>query len=130
MKISKQSRRDAKELFRSSQVDGVLDPGRVRQIVDQVLAHKPRGYVGTLAHFQRLIKLDLDRRAARIETVIPLDERAQNNLKVALAKRYGAGLDFTFAQNAGLIGGMRIKVGSDVYDGSIQSRLEQLKESI
>ena len=45
-----------------------------------------------------------------------------------LVKRYGAGLNFTFRQNPALIGGMRIQVGSDVYDGSIQSRLAQLEE--
>jgi len=28
-----------------------------------------------------------------------------------------------------LIGGLRIKVGSDVYDGSIQARLNRLAES-
>lgn len=128
MKISKQSRRDAKELFRAAQLNGVLDDTKVREVVDQVLAAKPRGYVSTLAHFQRLVKLDLDRRSARIETVVPLDDAQQNDVKQALLKRYGAGLNFSFGQNPALIGGMRIKVGSDVYDGSIQSRLAQLQE--
>ena len=128
MKISKQSRRDAKGLFRAAQVNGVLDESKARQIVDELLAQKPRGYLGALAHFQRLVKLDLDRRNARVETVIPLDEAAQNNVKAVLTSRYGAGLNFTFTQNPALIGGMRIKVGSDVYDGSIQSRLTQLQE--
>ena len=56
--------------------------------------------------------------------------REQSGVKAALAKRYGAGLNFTFAQNPALIGGMRIKVGSDVFDGSIQSRLAQLAGSL
>jgi F-type H+-transporting ATPase subunit delta len=75
-----------------------------------------------------LVKLDIDRRNARVESVIALDEAQQNNVKSALTKRYGAGLNFTFQQNPALIGGMRIQVGSDVYDGSIQSRLAQLQE--
>ena len=33
------------------------------------------------------------------------------------------------AQNPALLGGLRIKVGSDVYDGSVQGRLENLVES-
>lgn len=129
MKISKQSRRDAKQLFRAAQVNGILDETKVRQVVDELLAGKPRGYIGMLSHFQRLVKLDLERRNARIETVVPLDEAAQNNVRAALTKRYGAGLSFTFNQNPALIGGMRIQVGSDVYDGSIQSRLAQLQEA-
>ncbi len=128
MKISKQTRREAKDLFRAAQVNGVLDENKARQVVDEVLAAKPRSYVGVLTHFQRLVKLDLDRRNARIESVIALDDAQKNNVKATLIKRYGQGLSFTFALNPALIGGMRIKVGSDVYDGSIQTRLAQLEE--
>ena len=128
MKISKQARRDAKELFRATQVNGVLDEAKVRTAVDEVLRLKPRGYVGILSHFQRLVKLDIDRRSARVESVVPLDDAQQSGVKAALTKRYGAGLNFTFVQNPALIGGMRIKVGSDVFDGSIQSRLAQMQE--
>jgi F-type H+-transporting ATPase subunit delta len=128
MKSSKQSRRDAKELFRAAQVNDVLDEAKAMQVVDELLAGKPRGYEAALAHFQRLIRLDSERRSARVETVIPLDEAAQASVKASLTRRYGPGLDFKFAQNPALIGGMRIKVGSDVYDGSIQSRLAELQE--
>lgn len=128
MKISKQARREAKELFRAAQVNGVLDDAKARQAVDEVIRLKPRGYEGILSHFQRLVKLDIDRRSARVESVMPLDEAQQSSVKSALTHRYGAGLNFTFAQNPALIGGMRIKVGSDVFDGSIQARLAQLQE--
>ncbi len=128
MKISKQARREAKSLFRAAQSNGVLDEKRALQVVDAVLASKPRAYVAVLSHFQRLVKLDIDRRTAVVESVVALDEAQQNGVKSALAKRYGAGLNFSFAQNPALIGGMRIKVGSDVYDGSVQSRLAQLQE--
>ena len=128
MKGSKQSRRDAKELFRATQVNGVLDENKVRQVVDEVLKSKPRGYTAILDHFMRLVKLDLQRRSARVESVIALDDAQQSNVKSVLTKRYGTGLNFTFAQNPALIGGMRIKVGSDVFDGSIQARLAQLQE--
>lgn len=128
MKINKQARREAKGLFRAVQVNGLLDEAKARQAIDAVLAQKPRGYIGILSHFQRLVKLDFDRRSARIESVIALDDAQQNGVKAALSKRYGAGLNFTFAQNPALVGGMKIKVGSDVFDGSIQSRLAQLEE--
>ena len=129
MKITKQARRDAKEVFRAAQVNGLLDENKVRQIVDEVLMKKPRGYVAILTHFHRLVKLDIDRRTAHIETVIPLDQTQQNSVRSALTNRYGAGLTFSFTQNPALIGGMRIRVGSDVYDSSIQSRLAQLQEA-
>jgi F-type H+-transporting ATPase subunit delta len=45
-----------------------------------------------------------------------------------LVQEYGQGLNTTFAENPELIAGMRIRVGSDVYDGSVRSRLEALEQ--
>lgn len=129
MKISKLARREAKELFRSCLDNGLLDENRVRQAVQRVLAGKPRGYVAILSHFQRLVKLDIERRTARIESAAPLPQDLQAGVQTSLARVYGPGLNVSFTQNAALIGGMRIKVGSDVYDGSIQARLTALQES-
>lgn len=129
MKISKQARRDAKELFRSCRVNGLLDEGRVRQTVQQVIAQKPRRYFAILSHFQRLVRLDLDRRTARVESPVPLSEPQQALLSANLTRRYGPGLIHAFAQNPGLIGGLRVQVGSDVFDGSVRARLAALEES-
>jgi len=129
MKISKQARRDAKQLVQSYRVNGLLEDAKVRQAVQQVIAGKPRGYVAILSHFQRLVKLDLDRRAARIESAVPLTAAQQNDVTANLARRYGSGLNFLFSHNPALLGGIRVKVGSDVYDDSVQARLNFLRES-
>jgi len=127
--ISKQARREAQQLFRSCQVDGLLEGERVRRVVWQVIAEKPRGYLAILSHFKRLVKLDLERRSARIESAVPLTAELQASVENNLARLYGAGLNLSFAQNPALIGGLRIKVGSDVYDSTVQGRLAALQES-
>ena len=129
MRISKQARRDAKRLFRACLVNGLLDQARVRDGVQRVVAAKPRGYIGILSHFQRLVKLELDRRSARVESAVPLGADLQAGVQTNMGRLYGPGLSFAFSHNPGLIGGVRIKVGSDVYDGSIQARLNALAES-
>jgi F-type H+-transporting ATPase subunit delta len=129
MRSSKLTRREAKDLFRSCVVNGLLDEARVRQAVQQVIAAKPRGYVAILSHFQRLVRLDLARRNARIESAVPLSPTLQDSVQASLTRVYGPGLNTAFVQNPSLIGGMRIQVGSDVYDGSIQARLTALQES-
>jgi F-type H+-transporting ATPase subunit delta len=129
MKISKQARRDAKQMFRLSHVDGLLDENRVRQVVKQVLQGKPRGYLGILTHFERLVRLDVDRRTARVESAAALAPDVQADIQARLERAYGPGLNISFALNPGLIGGIRIKVGSDVFDGSVQARLTALQES-
>ena len=45
-----------------------------------------------------------------------------------LARKYGPGLTVSFNQNTDLIGGLRVQVGSDVYDGSIRARLAELAD--
>jgi F-type H+-transporting ATPase subunit delta len=129
MKISKQARRDAKRLFRGCLVAGVLDEDRARQAVEEVIARKPRGYLGVLSHFHRLVKLDLERRSARVESAAPLPPELQNRVREQLDRLYGAGLTTVFREQPALIGGLRVKVGSDVYDGSVQARLNALAES-
>jgi F-type H+-transporting ATPase subunit delta len=129
MKISKQARHSAKVLFRSCLVGGALDENRVRETVRLIIAQKPRGYVGILDHFQRLVKLELDRRTATVESAVPLSAELSASVQNNLNRVYGSGLTVSFRQEPSLIGGLRVRVGSDVYDGSIRARLNALRES-
>ena len=129
MKISKQVRRDAKQLFTSCKVNGLLDENRVRQAVSLVAARKPRSYVAILSHFQHLVKLDLDRRTARVESAVAMPDALKSSVTANLTRRYGPGLDISFGVNPQLVGGLRVKVGSDVFDGSVRARLNALEES-
>lgn len=128
MKIPKQARREAKALFRACQVDGLLDENRVRQAVQQVIAKKPRGYLAVLSQFARLVKLDLQRRAGRVESATALNPDLQSGIRTSLARHYGPHLNLSFGQNPALIAGLRVQVGSDVYDGSVAGRLKRLQE--
>lgn len=129
MKISKQARRDAKSLFVTCRVQGLLDEARVRIAVREVVDKKPRGYVAVLHHFHRLVRLEIARRSARVESATPLSPALRESIQQNLARKYGAGLGVEYAQNASLVGGLRVQVGSDVYDGSVASRLALLQES-
>jgi F-type H+-transporting ATPase subunit delta len=129
MKITKQARHEARQLFRSCLVNGLLDDNRVRQTVRLVIERKPRGFLPILSQFERLVKLDVARRTARIESATPLTPAFQAQLQADLTRNYGAGLNFFFTENPALLGGTRIQVGGDVYNGSVQARLTALQES-
>lgn len=129
MKLTKQARRDAKQLFRGCLVNGLLDEDRVRQTVSAVIARKPRGFVAILSHFQRLVKLDLERRTARVESAEAVSDSLKTSVAANLTQRYGRGLTVTFGVSPDLIGGLRVQVGSDVFDGSIRARLNALESS-
>lgn len=98
-------------------------------MVQQIVASKPRGYMGILTYFRRLVKLDRARHTAKVESAISLPADVKAGVENDLARQYGEGLRTSFAENPTLIGGMRIQVGSDVYDASVRSRLVALEES-
>jgi F-type H+-transporting ATPase subunit delta len=106
-----------------------LDESLVRETVKTVIAKKPRGYVGILSHFQRLVRLDVERRSALVESATPLSEALTKSVKANLAQRYGQGVSVQFAVNPSLIGGLRVQVGSDVFDGSVKARLDELENN-
>jgi F-type H+-transporting ATPase subunit delta len=129
MKISKQALREARQLFRSCRPGGLLDENRVRQTVALLAEKKPRGYVEILARLHRLVQLDLEQRAARVQSAMPLDADLQAQVADRLKSLYGDGLNLVFEQDSTLIGGLRIQVGSDLYDGSVRTKLERLEQS-
>ncbi len=129
MKINKRAKREAKELFRFCLVNSLLDENRVRHVVQHVVAAGHRDCLAILSHFGRLVKLDLARHTATIESATPLPADLQAAIEAGLTRRYGPGLTTAFAHRPALIGGTRIQVGSDVYDGSVRAALAALKES-
>jgi len=129
MKISKQAQRDARQLFRVCLVNGWLDEGRVRQVVALLAEKKPRGYVEILARLHRLVKLAQAGRTAKIESAVEVAPDLQAEIRANLEKRYGAGLAVSYVTNPALLGGLRVQVGSDLYDGSVKKRLETLEQS-
>jgi F-type H+-transporting ATPase subunit delta len=128
MKTGKQARREATQLFRLCLSKGLLDEERAKRVVRRFATARPRGYVVTLAHFRRLVALDRARHSAKVESAQRLTTDIQARVQAGLLHEYGQGLKLAFAENPGLIGGMRIQVGSDVYDGTIRSRLAALEQ--
>jgi F-type H+-transporting ATPase subunit delta len=129
MKTVKQVKREARRLFRWCLVNGSLDEGRVRRVVESILATKRRGYLALANHFDRLVRLDRFRHTAEIESAAPLSPDIQASVAASLARIYGPEINSSFAERPELIGGVRIRVASDIYDGSIKAGLAALEQS-
>jgi F-type H+-transporting ATPase subunit delta len=127
MSSTKQAKRDAKQLFRLCFVSGSLDEGRVRVAVRRVAESRNRKRYKFLSHFQRLVKLNNARHTATVENAAPLSADMQARIQAGLVHIYGSELSTTFTHNPELIGGMRIEVGSDVYDSSVKARLSAIQ---
>jgi len=130
MKINKEIRRLSREMLRASFTDGQLDHGRIASLVESLIARKPRNYIAVLKNYRHLLRLEVEKRRARVETASELDSEAGSKLVANLKKKYGNDLATEFMVNPQLLGGMRIQVGSDVWDGTVRGRLERLQQQL
>ena len=130
MKINKETRQLSRQLLRSSFTEGQLDGERVKRVVKSLIEQKPRNYIKVLDAYKRLLRLEVEKRSATIESAAALTAEAAAQLTQNLKRKYGAGLATQFVVNPDLLGGMRIRVGSDVWDSSVQNRLQRLQQQL
>ncbi|HWB57996.1 MAG TPA: F0F1 ATP synthase subunit delta, partial [Chthoniobacteraceae bacterium] len=83
-------------------------------------------YIDILKQYQRLVRLEAAKSHAVIESAAPLDPQAGAKILGDLRTRHGGDLTSEFKVKPELIGGLRIKIGSDVWDGSVRHRLDRL----
>ena len=130
MKISKEARKVSRQLFRASFTNGQLDEAKASESLARLIASKPRNLHGTLSQFQRLLRLEVQKRHALVESATPLTPDLGAEVISDLEKRYGSGITSEFRLNPELIGGVRVRIGSDVWDGSVRGRLERLEQEL
>ena len=126
MKISKVAAATARRLFGLCQTDGRLDETKLRTVIARLAESKPRDYRAVLAALHRLTRLEMNRRKVTVESAVTLDDSTRQRIEADLTSTYGSGLNIQYSITAELIGGLRIRVGDDVLDGSVKGRLDRL----
>lgn len=126
MKIPREAQRHARRLFDASFIEGRLDAKRSLAVADALVATRPRHGFQILKEFARLVRLELQKHTAIIESAVALDEVSKKAISDVLRKR-DPQVEVSTAINQSLIGGTRIRLGSDVWDGTVLSRLQCLK---
>jgi F-type H+-transporting ATPase subunit delta len=130
MKINKEIRQLSRQLLRASFTDGQLDQGKIRSLVESLITKKPRHYINVLENYRRLLRLEVEKRRARIESASELSPEASGQLVENLKRKYGQDLIAEFSVKPELLGGMRIRVGSDVWDATVRNRLQRLQQQL
>jgi F-type H+-transporting ATPase subunit delta len=127
MKVSSAAKRLARRLFRVCTADGRLAPDRLRAASGIIAARPSRVDTAALKELTRLVRLEVASRHAVVETASPLSPETAEALRGDLLGRYGADLTSEFRVDPALIGGMRVRVGSDLWDGSVAGHLDRLR---
>jgi len=126
MKISKAAATTARRLFGLCQVNGRLDEDKLSVVIKRLATSKPRDFHAILSALQRLTRLDLQSRKVTVESAVELDAASRQRLLASLTEQYGPDLVAEYKVTASLLGGLRIRIGDDVFDGSVQGRLDRL----
>jgi len=114
------------ELIKTAKVDETM-ANFLRVLVERNRIH----YVPLIADsFQELIDEELGVVRARVKTAIPLSGDLQEKMKGVFAEATGKKVVLVAEEDPEIIGGVVAHVGDMVWDGSIKSQLEGLKESI
>ena len=130
MRTTKEARKTSRQLLKLSFTDGKLDEHKVNQVVQSVLTEKPRHFGEVLKDYQRLLRLEVAKHHAVVESATALNTNLSDLLVTKLKARYGDDLTIEFKTNSALLGGLRVKLGDDVWDGSVRNRLRTLQEQI
>jgi F-type H+-transporting ATPase subunit delta len=85
---------------------------------------------GLLEEYRRRV-LDHERVVrAEVTAAVPLDDRQMAALGQAFARVTGRQVQVTAEVDAAVVGGVVVRIGSTVYDGSVRRHLERLRETL
>jgi F-type H+-transporting ATPase subunit delta len=109
--------------------DGISRP--VRNLVAVVFDHRR---VRFLSRIIQQVEKELDARLGLVEAEIfsmrELGDAEKRALEAQLGRVTGKKVRARYGQDASLLGGAVVRVGSTFYDGSVKGQLERIKEAI
>jgi len=128
MKVSKESLKTARRLYQLCLVDGELNEKTLKSILTKLTEQQPRGYREVLSAIQRLVVRYFQAKEVIVQSAEKVSGAEKKELEAKLTAEHGAGLNFNYQEEVSLLGGLKIQVGSVVYDGSVKSRLNQISQ--
>lgn len=94
----------------------LIEKGRILQLKDKL---------------DQMEAIDLEKRntiRGLVKTAIPLLDNELEQLKVIFEKKYDKTILFETKIDQSLLGGVYVKVGNDIIDGTVKSKIEEMKE--
>jgi F-type H+-transporting ATPase subunit delta len=105
-------------------------PATVRLAEQAVHGFGGRAFSNGLA---RLVELAAERRDADIAYVTaaePLTDAEESRLSASLAAKYGRKVSLKITVDPAVLGGVSVRVGSDLYDGTVSRRLSTVRNAL
>lgn len=118
---------------KSGLLHGLLD-GRALPatlaLVDQGLAGSYRSFHAAITEYQKVAAAIYGEGVARVSVARPLTEAQRTRLHDALSRQYDRPIHLNVEVDPEVRGGLRIEIGDDVIDGTVASRLDQVRRKL
>jgi len=105
-------------------------PVTVRLAEIAVAGFGGRGFSSSLTRLVELAAERRDRHIAYVTVAEPLTEADEDRLGARLAEMYGREVSLKITVDPGVLGGVRVRVGNDLYDGTIARRLAENRNAL
>ncbi len=103
----------------------------LRNFVAVLIDHKRIAQIGEIAEqFRQELDARMGIAEARVSSARELTAGEKKSLEQRLAAVTGKTIRATYSEDAGLLGGAVVRIGSTVYDGSVRGQLQRLKQEI
>jgi F-type H+-transporting ATPase subunit delta len=104
---------------------------QMRNFIAVIIQHD-RLYVldEILAEYRKEVNRRLGISEVQVTTARPLDANERQGIEQKVAAMTGTQVQATYHEDKSLLGGVVVRVGSTVYDGSVKGRLDRLKEQL
>lgn len=83
-----------------------------------------------LAEFERYASRGPNMERARIASAVPLTDSERAQLEKKVRSQFGEGLDFEYRVDKSLLGGVIVRVGDKVIDGSVAGKLAAMRQKL
>lgn len=130
MAADKQTKRLAKQLFKLSLANGAVSPDQVAGVLGWVEKRAPRHPLSLLRTYHRYIATELAKSRAVIEHAGPVSDLTLKLIESAMTQKYRRPVAAVAKPSPELLAGLRVRVGSDVYESSISRQLAVLSSSV
>jgi len=130
MAADKHTKQLAKQLFKLSVVNGAVSPEQVAGVLGWVEKHSPRHPAALLKAYHRYISAELAKSQARVEHAGPVSDGTLRMIEGAMTQKYKRAITASAKPNPSLLAGLRVRVGSDVYESSVAGQLATLSNRV
>jgi F-type H+-transporting ATPase subunit delta len=113
-----------------SLLDGKASPVTVRLAKVALAGFGGRTFIGGLTRLVELAAARRDKQVAYVTVAKPLTEAEEDRLGQRLKALYGRDMTLKITVDEAVLGGVRVLVGSDLYDGTVTRRLSDTRHAL